>query len=333
MATVSLADLEGLITEALRSAGASEANAACTARALVRAEAEGLSSHGAARAPAYADQVRSGKVDGSAVPDVSKPKVGLVRVDARTGFAFPALAAGVEAGVAAARDTGSAVVTVANSHHGGVMGHAVEDVAAAGLSAIGFTNSPAAIAPWGGGTPLFGTNPIAFACPRTNEAPLVIDLSLSKAARGKIRLAADRGEPIDAGLAVDSDGRPTTDAAAAMDGAMLPMGDAKGAQLVLMVELLTAALGASNFGYEAPSIFDAEGLAPRLAQSLVIIDTDSASGGAFSSRAETLFQAVLDQPGTRLPGVRRVDVRRAAEAHGVEIPDAVLADLKSRAGT
>jgi (2R)-3-sulfolactate dehydrogenase (NADP+) len=332
VARVALADLEALIAAALAAAGTSEANAVCVARALVRAEAEGLSSHGAARAPAYADQVRSGKVDGGAIPDVARPKPGLIRVDAKTGFAFPALATGVEAGAAAARETGCAWVAVSNSHHGGVMGHAVEDIAARGLLGVGFTNSPAAIAPWGGGRPLFGTNPIAFACPRPNADPLVIDLSLSKVARGKIRLAADRGEAIAPGLAVDAGGNPTTDAAAAMAGAMLPLGDAKGAQLAMMVELLSAALAASHFGYEAASIFDAQGDPPRLGQGLLIVDADAASGGAFAARAETLFAAVLDQPGTRLPGVRRAELRRAAEAGGVDVPAALLDDLRARAG-
>jgi (2R)-3-sulfolactate dehydrogenase (NADP+) len=107
-------------------------------------------------------------------------------------------------------------------------GHHVERLAAAGLVGLAFTNSPAALAPWGGRWPIYGTNPIAFACPRAGASPLVVDLSLSKVARGRIMVAAQKGESIPEGWAVDADGRPTTDAKAALAGTMLPLGDAKG---------------------------------------------------------------------------------------------------------
>ena len=330
MAVLALNDLRDLIKAALISAGTAPSHAAIVADALTRAEADGLSSHGASRVPAYAEQVKTGKINGHVVPDVSKPKPGLVRVDAGTGFAFPAIQAGLEAGVAAAAKTGIALVAVANSHHFGVAGHHVEDIAEHGLIGLCFGNSPAAIAPWGGGKPLFGTNPIAFACPRTDASPLVIDLSLSKVARGKVKLAADQGEPIPEGIAVDANGNPTTDAKAAMAGAMLPMGDAKGAALVLMVELLAAALTASHFGYEAPSVFDADGPPPRLGQCLMMVDPGPPSLGGFANRVETLMTAITDQPGARLPGDRRLTLRQEAETSGLRVPDALLVDLRAR---
>ena len=135
----------------------------------------------------------------------------------------------------------------------------MEALARSGLIGLFFSNGPSAIAPWGGSKGVFSTNPIAFAAPRGARDPLVIDMSLSKVARGKINLAAQKGEAIPEGLALDSDGQPTTDAKAALAGTMLPMGDAKGAQLVLMVEILAAALSASHFGYEAGSFFSGEG--------------------------------------------------------------------------
>src|SRR5690606_20254247 len=113
-----------------------------------------------------------------------------------------------------------------------------------------FANTPSAIPPAGGSAPLFGTNPIAFAAPRSGEAPLVIDLSLSKVARGKIMAEKQKGEPIPEGWALDANGNPTTDAAAALVGSMLPMGDAKGAALVLMVELLAAGLTGANYSMD-----------------------------------------------------------------------------------
>ena len=153
-------------------------------------------------------------------------------------------------------------------------------------------------------------------------------MSLSKVARGKINIAAQIGDAIPEGLALDSNGLPTTDAQAALAGTMLPMGDAKGAQLVLMVEILAAALSASHFGYEASSFFTGEGDQPRVGQFLLAIDPNVFSGNLFAERLEDLLTAILSQPGTRLPGERRFDNRRHAEANGVVIPSPVADQLR-----
>ena len=111
---------------------------------------------------------------------------------------------------------------------------------------------------------LFGTNPIAFAAPRPNSEPLVIDLALTEVARGKIITAAQKGEPIPEGWANDADGNPTTDAAAALKGTLTPIGGAKGAALALMVELMAAALTGANLAFQASSFFDADGTPPGI---------------------------------------------------------------------
>ncbi len=330
MARRSLSDLETLAARAFARSKTSEQNARSVARALVAAEADGLSSHGLSRLAAYCDQAVAGKVDGCATPRVGRPKPSVIVVDAASGFAFPALEAGFAQAIPAARETGLVAVAVGHSHHFGVAGHAVERLAEAGLVGIAFGNSPAAIAPWGGSRPLFGTNPIAFAWPRAGRPPLVVDLSLSKVARGKIMVAAQKGEAIPEGWALDAEGKPTTDAKAALAGAMIPMGDAKGAALVLMVELLAVALTGSNFGYEASSFFDAKGPPPHVGQMFLVFDPAAFAKDA-SARAEVLFQAMTAQAGVRLPGDRRFKLRDKAKADGVEVPDALLAEIERRA--
>ena len=332
MSRVDLDTLHDLATAALVASKTREDNARCVADALVAAEADGIASHGVSRVPFYADQAASGKVDGCAVPEVTRYGSGVLRVDARDGFAFPAIRAGLEQALAAAKDAGVVAVSVGNSHHCGAGGYHVEFLAERGLLALGFSNTPAGIAPWGGAAGSFGTNPIAFACPRADHAPLVVDLSLSKVARGKVMLAAGRGEPIPADWALDAEGRPTTDAKAALAGTMLPIGDAKGAALALMVELLTGALAGSNLAFEASSFFTAEGDPPRIAQTFIALLPDAFSGAAFPERVECLLGHILDQPGTRLPGDRRLARRSEARAHGVDIPDELLAELRRRAG-
>jgi (2R)-3-sulfolactate dehydrogenase (NADP+) len=250
-----------------------------------------------------------------------------VTIDAAHGFAYPALNLAFDALCELVPKCGIAAAAITRSHHSGVAGHQVERLADRGLIGLCFCNTPQGIAPWGGNRGVFGTNPIAFAAPRPGFPPLVIDMSLSKVARGKINVAAQRGESIPEGWAVDSNGAPTTDPNAAMQGTLLPMGDAKGAQLVLMVEVLAAALTASNFGYEASSFFTGVGDPPGVGQFIIAIDPQPFSNGAFADRIEALLAAMLDQPGTRLPGAQRFTRRDAAARDGVNIPQALYDEL------
>lgn len=328
---ISLAKAHDLVVAVLTKSNTSPANAGSVADALVAAEADGLASHGLSRVPAYADQAKAGKVNGHAVPELRVTAPGALFVDAKDGFAYPAIVQGLAKGTEMAKSAGVVGIAVGNSHHFGAAGYHVEAPANAGLLALAFGNSPSAIAPWGGSKALFGTNPIAFGCPRGAAAPLVIDLSLSKVARGKIMVAAQKGESIPEGWALDPEGKPTTDAKKAMAGTMLPMGDAKGAALVLMVELLAAALSASNFGYEASSFFDAKGPPPRVGQFFLLIDPAKFAGPAFGARVEALLGAIAAQAGTRLPGERRLKLRASAAKDGIKVPADLLAELEKRA--
>ncbi len=327
-----LASLRELARKALVAAGASPANAAPTADALVSAELDGLPSHGLSRLPFYADQIASGKIDGKAVPRAMRAGSGLVRVDAGCGLAFPAIALGLAEAAAVARAAGIAAVGIGNSSHCGVAGHHVESLARRGLVALAFANTPAAIAPWGGKRGIFGTNPIAFACPRGAAPPLVIDLSMSVVARGKLLVAAQRGETIPEGWAVDREGRPTTDPAAALPGTLLPIGGAKGAALALMVEILAAGLTGSQFGFEASSFFEAEGPPSRTGQLFLALDPVALAGPGFLERIEALCAALLADPAVRLPGARRFATRARLERDGIAVPPALLDELRRRAG-
>ena len=329
--TIDLGEARDLAIAALSASKTSVANATVVAEALVLAEADRLSSHGLSRLPAYADQAIVGKVDGHAVPEVSRTRPAAVLADAKTGFAFPAIEKGLAELWAVAQETGIAGMAVANSHHFGVAGHHVEAMARTGLIGLALGNSPAAIAPWGGSKPIFGTNPIAIACPRDGHDPIVVDLSLSKVARGKVMVAAQKGEAIPEGWALDAEGNPTTDAKVALAGSMVPMGDAKGAALVMMVEILATCLTGANFGFEASTFFNAEGPPPRVGQFFLAVAPDAMGGDGFAVRVETLVTAILDQPGTRLPGVRRFDERARSQRDGIALPKALHADIVRRA--
>jgi (2R)-3-sulfolactate dehydrogenase (NADP+) len=253
-------------------------------------------------------------------------------VDARGGLAFHACElAGAEA-IRRAHEFGVAIVAVANSNHFGVAAHHVEPVARAGLVGIAMGNSPAAMPAWGGKRALFGTNPIAAAFPRRNARALSIDLSLSAVARGRIMVAARKGEPIPEGWALDSDGRPTTDAKAALEGSMLPAGGVKGAMLALIVELLVVALSGSAFGFESDSFFVEEGKPTRIGQALLAIDPGALAGEpVYLERVETLIAAMVEDSGVRLPGERRRQNAERAQASGLDIPADLLERIRALA--
>ncbi len=312
-------------------ANTSAQNARIVADALVAADADGLSSHGVARVPFYADQSASGKVDGHALPELRVVASACVRVDARDGFAFPAIRMGLDRAMELVADTGIAAVAISNSHHAGAGGYHVEHVARQGYVALGFSNTPSGMAPWGGSKGTFGTNPIAFACPRRDNLPLVIDLSLSKVARGKVMLAEKSGEAIPPEWALDEHGRPTTDPKAALAGTMVPIGDAKGAALALMVEILAAGLTGSHFAFQASSFFTAEGPPPRIGQFFILLNPTVCAGAGFGSSIEELVQEILSQQGTRLPGDRRLAQREKSLRDGVALPDPLYDELLRRA--
>jgi (2R)-3-sulfolactate dehydrogenase (NADP+) len=317
-------ELEELARSVLLRVGTAEPAAMSVARALIRADADGLHSHGLARLKAYSGQVASGKVAGGAVPALETLGPSAARIDAREGFAFPAFDLAIEAMCDMLATTPVAGIAITNSHHFGVAGHHVERLAEKGVVAMVVGNSPAGIAPWGGFRPIFGTNPIAFGFPRTSAPPVVVDLSLSKQARGKVKLAADAGKEIPEGWALDAAGNPTTDATAALGGSMLPLGDAKGAALVLAVEVLAAAITGAHFGFEASSFFETEGDPPRVGQLLLGLDPGPLSGGSYAERLEVLLEAVTDQPGTRLPGSRRLGNRERAALEGIDLPEELI---------
>ena len=327
MPRLPLDEARSLAAAALERAGAHPRMAAATAAALVAAEAEGQSGHGLSRIAQYAAFLRNGRADGGAEPAIVAQRGGAVLVDARYGLAYPALTLAMEEVAARAASHGIAFAGITNSHHSGAMGLPVAALARRGLVALAFTNSPAAMPVPGGRRALMGTNPVAAAFPRRGADPLVIDMALSEVARGKIMVAAKEGRPIPEGWALDAEGKPTTDARAALSGAMLAMGGTKGALLALVVELLCVALTGAAFGFEADSFFEEEGNRPRLGQAILAVDPGALAGqGVYLDRIEALLAAMQADPDVRLPGSRRAGLAARAAAEGIEVPAALLAE-------
>ena len=335
MPILSIAECETLAQRALAASGAAMGPSVSTARALAAAEADGQAGHGLGRVPSYAAQVRAGKVDGHAQPSLRRLRAGAVRIDAAGGFAYPALDLAVNALPAMARECGIAVAAIFRSHHIGAAGYTAERLAREGCVAFVCSNTPRAMPFAGGIKPMMGTNPIAFAAPLTDRAPLVIDMALSQVARSRIVAAKKAGATIPPGWALDASGQPTTDPDAALAGALAPAGGVKGAALALIVEVLCGAVANGHFGWEASSFLDDRGPSPGVGQLLLAMDAEPLSAGNFASRMGQLLAALSSESGVRIPGDRRLASRARAAPAGIEIGAALhqtLIELASPAG-
>jgi (2R)-3-sulfolactate dehydrogenase (NADP+) len=327
-----MAEARALAARALQANGASLANAASTAAALVAAEADGQAGHGLNRVASYSAQLRAGKIDGKIEPALIQTRAAAVRINARGGLAYPALDLVIDELGPLARETGVAAAGVFASHHIGQAGRTVERLADQGLVALVMSNTPQAMAFHGGVRPMMGTNPLAFAAPLNGRAPLVIDMALTLVARSKIVTAQKAGQPIPADWATDAEGRPTTDPAAALSGALAPAGGAKGAALALMVEILCGALAGGSYGWEASSFLDDKGPSPSVGQVVLALDPMAFAGPGFLDRMTALVETMTAEDGVRMPGDRRLTYRAKAAAEGLSLSPALHSELLTLAG-
>jgi (2R)-3-sulfolactate dehydrogenase (NADP+) len=319
-----------LAATALKRAGANDRMAEAAARHLVHAEEHGLPTHGMSRVPFYCGMLRKGRADGAAEPSLAADRAGACLIDNHDGLPYVSVQWAVEEVIQRAQRNAIGFSGIRNSAHVGVLGIHLLPVARAGLVGFAFTNSPAAIPPWGGKKPLFGTNPVAAVFPRERGDPLVIDLALTTVVRGRIMMAMRKGERIPEGWALDRNGKPTTDPKEAIEhGSLFPIGGAKGAMLALMFELICAALTGAAIGPEADSFFSEEGNRPRIGQAFIAIDPGALAGTAtYLERVETVVRTMLTDAEVRLPGARRFAAEKSARAQGIEVPDELLAQIE-----
>ena len=326
---ISVGELTQRVKSAFVRSNVNELNAKIVADALVKAEIDGKFGHGVSRVMSYAAQSKIGKVDGNAEPLVYQNKPGVLSVDASNGFAYPAIKMLTDMLPKIAHSQGIAMGGVYRSHHFGVAGHIVEKIADMGMVSLLFGNTPSAIAPWKGNKALFGTNPLAFGAPTKNGEHLIIDLAVSKVARGKILKASQENKKIPLGWAVDKYGIDTDDPKEALKGTMLPFGDAKGSALALMIEILAAAITGSNFAYEADSFLDTNGKPPNVGQLLIIIDPEAmGSKKRFFNKIGSMMESILAQDGTHLPGSNRFLLREKASKEGLNIDQKILSEIE-----
>ncbi|WP_322102683.1 Ldh family oxidoreductase [Paraburkholderia sp. J41] len=313
--------------------GMSEAHAVAIARVITQGQRDECHSHGIYRLLVCVRSLKSGKVDARATPTLRDVAPGVVNVDAHYGFSLLAFETGLPALIKKARGQGIAAMTINRCFHFSALWPEVEMIAAEGLVGLAMNPSHSWVAPAGGTRGVFGTNPLAFAWPRANGLPFVFDFATSAIARGDIELHAREGKAIPSHWALDREGRPTTDARAALEGAMQTFGGHKGSALAAMIELLAGALIGDLTSMESQAFDAGAGASPCHGELVIAIDPhrfgsegNPASYEAGQARAEALFAAMTGQ-GARLPSQRRFEARARSERNGVRVPKALYADV------
>jgi (2R)-3-sulfolactate dehydrogenase (NADP+) len=330
MPVLTLDQIESLCADALKRAGASDEQAAIVAEEIMDAEAEGIRNVGLGYLHLYLKHLRCGKVNPAAAPKIVKTSESATVVDADFGFCHHAYVIAEERLIETTRAQGVGLMSIHQSSSAGVLGWFVRRLAREGLVSLMFANSSKAVAAHGGKVPFFGTNPFAMGAPRSGDEPLVIDMATASTARVNLVRAAAEGRQIDPGHAIDPDGNPTTDPAAGLKGAQLPVGGPKGFGLGLMVDVLAGVLTGSNCSYEASMFATTEGGPPNVGQTIIAMDP-AFFGDGFVPHLETMFSALTEGNDVRIPGERRGAERLKHKAEGVEVPDTLLEQIEALA--
>ncbi|WP_026701544.1 Ldh family oxidoreductase [Salibacterium aidingense] len=253
--------LVSFVSDVLQTVDLSAANSYIVAESLVSANVRGVDSHGVTRVPIYIKRLKHGIVTPN--PDVKmiKETNAATLIDGDDGMGQIVAEKAVSEGVKKAKEHGSANIAVTRSTHFGAAGYFVKKALEEDVIAFAMSNAPANMAPWGGVTPYFGTNPYSYGIPASKHFPIVFDMATSVVARGKIISAEQRGEDIPEGWAIDKKGRATTDAKEALEGTVLPFGGPKGYAMAAMIDIMSGVLSGAGFGprvrhiygdYEAP---------------------------------------------------------------------------------
>ncbi len=318
--------------------GAPEEAATVLAESLVDANLKGIDTHGISRLPIYLKRVHKGLIDPGAEMEFNQGLSSAGILDANNGFGQVAGRKGMEHATALARTEGVGTVGIRNSQHFGAAGYYCENAVNEGFIGLTLTNSEPAMPPSGGYEAFFGTNPIALGVPTGTGPPILIDLSTSIVARGQIIAAAQKGESIPEGWAVDQEGNPTTEPDKALEGAVLPMAGAKGYALALLVDILSGVLSGAGFGDRVGSMYEDFTRSANVGHFVAALNVEAfLSTNEFLERVDNLRENLKslntrpDADEVLLPGERRYRTQEERREKGIPLGDEIIEQLKTLA--
>jgi LDH2 family malate/lactate/ureidoglycolate dehydrogenase len=326
--------LQRAVAAAFRRAGMREADAALLATSLVDAGLRGVHSHGVLRVPEYLAKLTAGGVDSQGQPRVVRDHGACLVVDGGNSMGVIGASFAMARVLERVPSTGLAAAAIRGSNHCGALAFLAMQALPADCLGLATTNALPTMAPWGGAERLLGINPLAVAIPAGAEPPLVYDAAFSGSSHGKLRVYQQQGWPVPEGWALDADGRPTTDPAAAIEGLLLPIGGFKGSSLAMVMGILSSMLSGASYGTELGSMETG----PRAGQDGHFVAAIRISAftevDQFKARVDAAIQQI--HASRRAPSVERIYVpgekeHRTAEdyrRHGIPLNRVILANLR-----
>ena len=331
-------DLAAFARALFERAGLTHEDAGVVADGLVKANLRGLDSHGVARIPMYLARLRAGIVKPQPAIAVTRVAPAATLVDGDSGMGFIVGRRAMEEAISIASESGVGLVGVRHSTHFGMAALYVLQALDAGYISLVFTNSSPAIPAWGGRTTFLGASPMAAGVPGASHASYVLDMAMTVIARGKIRLAAVHGETIPEGLALDSEGKPTTDAKKAFEGVLLPFGGIKGAALSMLMDLLAGVFTGADYGGDVAPMYSKDLNAQNVGHLFIAMRPGLfMPREAFDQRMDTFAGRVKNLPRAAgfaeilMPGEPEARTEQLRRATGIPISGEVADELRGEA--
>ncbi len=321
----------------LAAGGVDAVQASSVADNLMWCDMAGRRNHGIERLPILLKRVRTGGIKCPCHPQILRLAPAVGRINADSGFGHHAGKIGMDLACELAAETGVGVAGICNSNFFGAGAYYVQLAAARGLIGLAVSNSFPKVAAYGGIAPVLGTNPLAFSAPRADGRSILIDMSTAAMAGSSVREAIAKGELLEPGLAIDTDGAPIRDPAQAASGTLLPAAGPKGFGLAILVELLSGVLTGAGVASEVASMYADLDQSGNNGQLLLAIDINRWMPlEQFYQRVDALAIALttpVGSHGVRLPGDERWEEISRSKHEGILIEDHIFAQIEQLAGS
>lgn len=320
-------------TRILHTAGLAIEDASTVAAILVDADLRGVHTHGVVRLPVYVDRLRRGVVNTAPSVAVTANHGAFLALDGDNGMGFCIARDAMQSAIELAAEHGLGAVVVRGSNHFGEAAYYVEMAARRHMIGIAMSNGPAIMAPTGSHEAYLGANPLAAGFPVRDGEPVILDMATSVVAQGRIMLAARRGETIPSDWALDAEGRPTTDAAAALLGVLLPFGGHKGSGIALMIEGLTGVLGGGAFGPRVRSMARSPDQPQEVSHFFLCLSLAAIGADAYEARMAEMAGELRALPPVEgvervlLPGERENALRAHRSRVGIPLERSTVTSL------
>jgi LDH2 family malate/lactate/ureidoglycolate dehydrogenase len=328
--------LRGWTRQVFQKVGVSSEDAELVTDSLIEANLRGVDTHGITRVlNVYIKRIQVGVMSPRTDIEVVRENASTAMLDCKNSIGQVGAARATRMAIEKAKRTGVGFTAVTHSNHYGAAAYYAMMGLDQGMIGFTCTNAPATVAPWGGRTPMLGTNPIAYAVPAGEEQAMVVDLATTVVARGRILLYAKQNRQLEPGWAFDDMGRPTVDAQAALKGLLAPIGGYKGYGLALVVDILSGVLTGSNYGTHFPGFLADEMKTPSdIGSVFCAINVESFMDlPEFKARMDAALREIKSS--ARADGVGRIYIPGEIEyetkmdrlAHGIPVPEQVVADF------